>query len=160
MTVVVVLISRLKSGECGSMCPLKHEHARRETQQWVMRRLPTRLCIGRKSRSWIEWECDNIHNHPSRNRCCQIQLRRKNLTEFRSWKAALVVFLLNDRCVATACVLSLQSDASRSMSVACTATCIGCSRLQGWWVTRPPCYEMDGWYTRTPKWAALQYRPI
>jgi len=23
------------------MCPLKHEQARRETQQWVMRRLPT-----------------------------------------------------------------------------------------------------------------------
>jgi len=41
MTVVVVLISRLKSGELGSMCPLKREQARRETQQWVMRRLPT-----------------------------------------------------------------------------------------------------------------------
>jgi len=41
MTVVVVLISRLKSGECGSMCPLKREQARRETQQWVMRRLLT-----------------------------------------------------------------------------------------------------------------------
>jgi len=33
MTVVVVLISRLKSGECGSMCPLKREQAKRETQQ-------------------------------------------------------------------------------------------------------------------------------
>jgi len=57
MTVVVVLISRLKSGECGSMCPLKCEQARREMQQWVMRRLPTADCIveiRRKSRSWIK----------------------------------------------------------------------------------------------------------
>jgi len=54
MTVVVVLISRLKSGECGSMCPLKREQARREMQQWVMRRFPTADCIveiGSKSRS-------------------------------------------------------------------------------------------------------------
>ena len=39
------------------MCPLKREQARRETQQWVMRRLPTAdsiVEIGRKSRSWIE----------------------------------------------------------------------------------------------------------
>jgi len=28
------------------MCPLKHEKARRETQQWVMRRLPTADSIG------------------------------------------------------------------------------------------------------------------
>jgi len=38
------------------MCPLKREQARRETQQWVMRRLPTAdsiVEIGRKSRSWI-----------------------------------------------------------------------------------------------------------
>jgi len=51
MTVVVVLISRLKSGECGSMCPLKREQAGHETQQWVMRRLPTAdsiVEIGRK----------------------------------------------------------------------------------------------------------------
>jgi len=51
---IVVLISRLKSGECGSMCPLKREQARREMQQWVMRRFPTADCIveiGRKSRS-------------------------------------------------------------------------------------------------------------
>ena len=51
---IVVLISRLKSGECGSMCPLNREQARRETQQWVMRRLPTAdsiVEIGRKSRS-------------------------------------------------------------------------------------------------------------
>jgi len=41
MTVVVVLISRLKSGECGSMCPLKHEQAWREMEQGVMRRFPT-----------------------------------------------------------------------------------------------------------------------
>jgi len=57
MTVVVVLISRLKSGECGSMHPLKREQARRETQQWVMRRLPTAdsiVEIGRKSRSCIK----------------------------------------------------------------------------------------------------------
>jgi len=57
MTVVVVLISRLKSGECGSMCPLKREQARRETQRWIMRRFPTADCIveiGRKSRSWIK----------------------------------------------------------------------------------------------------------
>ena len=43
-------------GECGSMCPLKREQARREMQQWVMRRLPTAdsiVEIGRKSRSWI-----------------------------------------------------------------------------------------------------------
>jgi len=56
MTVVVVFISRLKSGECDSMCPLKREQARRKTQQWVMRRLPTADCIveiGRKSRSRI-----------------------------------------------------------------------------------------------------------
>jgi len=56
MAVVVVLISRLKSGECGSMCPLKREQAKREMQQWFMRRLPTADCImeiGRKSRSWI-----------------------------------------------------------------------------------------------------------
>ena len=32
MTVVVVLISRLSRGEYGSMCPLKREQARRETQ--------------------------------------------------------------------------------------------------------------------------------
>ena len=41
-------------GECGSMCLLKREQARRETQQWVMRRLPTAdsiVEIGRKSRS-------------------------------------------------------------------------------------------------------------
>ena len=40
-----------------SMCPLKREQARRETQQWVMRRLPTAdsiVEIGRKSRSWIK----------------------------------------------------------------------------------------------------------
>jgi len=40
------------------MCPLKREQARRETQQWVMRRLPTAnsiVEIGRKSRSWINW---------------------------------------------------------------------------------------------------------
>ena len=46
-------------GECGSMCPLKHEQARRETQQWVMRRLPTAdsiVEIGRKSRSWIKYK--------------------------------------------------------------------------------------------------------
>jgi len=33
------------------MCPLKHEQARRETQQWLMRRLPTAdsiVEIGRK----------------------------------------------------------------------------------------------------------------
>jgi len=39
------------------MCPLKREQARRETQQWVMRRLPTAdsiVEIGRKSRSWIK----------------------------------------------------------------------------------------------------------
>jgi len=56
MTVVVVLISRFKSGERGSTCPLKREQARRETQQWVMRRFPTAdsiVEIGRKSRSWI-----------------------------------------------------------------------------------------------------------
>ena len=38
------------------MCPLKREQARRETQQWVMRRLPTAdsiVEIGRKRRSWI-----------------------------------------------------------------------------------------------------------
>ena len=38
----------------GLMCPLKREQARRETQQWVMRRLPTAdsiVEIGRKSRS-------------------------------------------------------------------------------------------------------------
>jgi len=38
------------------MCPLKREQARRETQQWVMRRLPTAdsiVEIGRKSKSWI-----------------------------------------------------------------------------------------------------------
>jgi len=60
MTVVVVLISRLKSGEYGSMCPLKREQARCETQQWVMGRLPTAdsiVEIGRKSRSWINGAC-------------------------------------------------------------------------------------------------------
>jgi len=39
------------------MCPLKREQARREMQQWVMRRLPTAdsiVEIGRKSRSWIK----------------------------------------------------------------------------------------------------------
>jgi len=39
------------------MCPLKREQARREMQQWVMRRLLTADCIveiGRKSRSWIK----------------------------------------------------------------------------------------------------------
>jgi len=39
------------------MYPLKREQARRETQQWVMRRLPTAdsiVEIGRKSRSWIK----------------------------------------------------------------------------------------------------------
>ena len=39
------------------MYPLKCEQARRETQQWVMRRLPTAdsiVEIGRKSRSWIK----------------------------------------------------------------------------------------------------------
>ena len=44
-------------GECGSMCPLKLEQARRETQQWVMRRLLTAdsiVGIGRKSRSGIK----------------------------------------------------------------------------------------------------------
>jgi len=38
------------------MCPLKREQARRETQQWVMSRLPIAdsiVEIGRKSRSWI-----------------------------------------------------------------------------------------------------------
>ena len=38
----------------GSMCPLKREQARRETQQWVMRRIPTAdsiVEIERKSRS-------------------------------------------------------------------------------------------------------------
>jgi len=57
MTVVVVLISRLKTGECGSMCLFKREQARRETQQWDMRRLPTAdsiVEIGRKSRSRIK----------------------------------------------------------------------------------------------------------
>ena len=35
----------------GLMCPLKREQARRDTQQWVMRRFPTADCIveiGRK----------------------------------------------------------------------------------------------------------------
>jgi len=39
------------------MCPLKREQARREMQQWVMRRLPTAdsiVEIGRNSRSWIK----------------------------------------------------------------------------------------------------------
>jgi len=38
------------------MCPLKREQARREMQQWVMRRLLTAdsiVEIGRKRRSWI-----------------------------------------------------------------------------------------------------------
>jgi len=52
------------------MCPLKREQARRETQQWVMRRLPTAdsiVEIGRKSRSWIncvlfsKWSCRTVH---------------------------------------------------------------------------------------------------
>jgi len=44
------------------MCPLKREQARRETQQWVMRRLPTAdsiVEIGRKLRArrdqWPDW---------------------------------------------------------------------------------------------------------
>jgi len=39
------------------MCPLKREQARREMQQWVMRRLPTADSIvekARKSGSWIK----------------------------------------------------------------------------------------------------------
>jgi len=53
MTVVVVLISRLKSGECGSMCPLKREQARREMQQWVMRCLPTADYCGDREKKWV-----------------------------------------------------------------------------------------------------------
>ena len=43
------------------MCPLKREQAKRETQQCVMRRLPTAdsiVEIGRKSRSWIKYVQD------------------------------------------------------------------------------------------------------
>ena len=67
------------------MCPLKHEQARRETQQWVMRHLPIAgsiVEIGRKSRSWIK----NLNN-------IQIKLAQNNQTcnilyqeyEVRSW---------------------------------------------------------------------------
>jgi len=54
------------------MCPLKREQARRETQQWVMRRLPTAdsiVEIGRKSRSWIK----SCWQHLRVDRCCQQQ---------------------------------------------------------------------------------------
>ena len=50
---VVVIFTLGSRGECGS-CPLKREQARREMQQWVMRRLLTAdsiVEIGRKSRS-------------------------------------------------------------------------------------------------------------
>jgi len=53
---VVVIFTLGSRGECGS-CPLKREQARREMQQWVMRRLLTAdsiVEIGRKSRSWIK----------------------------------------------------------------------------------------------------------
>jgi len=58
MTVVVVLISRLKSGECGSMYPLKREQAigvKRNSELWDYNPLQTIMEIGRKSRSWIKY---------------------------------------------------------------------------------------------------------
>jgi len=121
----VVLISRLKSGECGSMCPLKREQATRETQQWVMRRLPTAdsiVEIGRKSRSWIKrtrrWErqkseAGRFVSH--RHRTVALERARRHSVE-----VATTSDLHNSPTRPTPSILAASSSLSLSAKFGCT----------------------------------------
>jgi len=73
------------------MCSLKREQARRETQQWVMRRLPTAdsiVEIGRKSRSLI-----NMTSYPlSRySRIYTVFSKSDTLDFFTTWRVGALL---------------------------------------------------------------------